>query len=78
MAEELRTSGVPFPNSPAITHPTIDQPEVKFWTAKEPEARLFLDQLIRGHKDDCAYQVCTPCSSVVPVSHARNRTLSHL
>ena len=81
MAEELRTLGIPFPGSPMIVPPTIDQPEVQFWTAKEPEARLFLDQLIQGHKDDYTYQVSTSCLraiSVVPVSCGRNRTSSHL
>ena len=78
MAEELRASGIPFPNSPTITPPTVDQPEVKFWTAKEPEARLFLGQLVQDHKDDYAYQVRTPCLSAVPISHHQNRTLSHL
>lgn len=64
MAEELRALGIPFPNSPTITSPTIDQPEVQFWIAKEPETRLFLGQLVQERKDDHAYQVRTSCCMV--------------
>ena len=77
MAEELRALGVPFPNLPAIVPPATDQPEVQFWTAKEPEARLFLDQLICDHREDYAYQVCTPPVNCACFTYL-DRTLSHL
>ena len=59
MAEELRVLGVSFPDAPTTALPTISQPDDQFGIAKEPEERLFLEQLITDHKDDHAYQVCT-------------------
>ena len=79
MAKELHALGVPFLDTPNTTAPpAVSQPEVQFWIANEPEARLFLDQLIMGHKDDHAYQVRTSSFDDVPVSPHPNRILSHL
>jgi len=78
MAEELRMLGIPFPDTSTTAPPVISQPETQFWIANKPETRLFLAELIMDHKDDYAYQVCTLYFDAVPVSHHRNRNLSHL
>ena len=60
--------GVPCLDPPTTASPTVGQPEAGFCIANEPEARLFLGQLVTDHKDDHAYQVRASFLNVVPVS----------
>jgi len=59
--------GVPCLDPPTTASPTVGQPEAGFCIANEPEARLFLGQLVTDHKDDHAYQVRASFLNVVPV-----------